>query len=155
MNPASAQHAALRILLEDVEPLLQRAEEAAQTLTQVREELNTDLTTLGTLVQQSVELQPLLLEAGRKLSTSAARIEAAMNGNGLFQTKARAATTSLRLWAFCAISATLSGVLVSAAIWIGARGMMEEARVGRALLSVWQSIDATTRIKIHERLGKS
>lgn len=155
MNPASAQHAALRILLEDVDPLLQRAEEAAQTLTQVREELNTDLTTLGTLVQQSVELQPLLLEAGRKLSTSAARIEAAMNGNGLSQTKARAATTSLRLWASCAISATLSGLLVSAAIWIGARGMMEEARVGRALMSVWQSIDATTRIKIHERLGKS
>ena len=82
MNPASAQHAALRLLLEDVDPLLQRAEEATQTLTKVREELNADLTTLGELVQRSMDVQPALLEAGRKLNGSAARIEAALqSGN--------------------------------------------------------------------------
>ena len=81
--PASAQHAALRILLEDVDPLLQRAEEAAQTLAKVREELDADLDTLGRLVQQSLDAQPGILEAGRKLSASAARIETAMQGSAL------------------------------------------------------------------------
>lgn len=155
MNPASAQHAALRLLLEDVDPLLQRAEEAAQTLTKVREDLAADLTTLGHLVQQSLDAQPLMLEAGRKLSASATRIEAAMQSNALLPTKARAAGTRLPRWAICAISATLSALLVSGTIWIGARDLLEQARVGRALMVVWPSVDAATRSKVQERLGKS
>lgn len=155
MNPASAQHAALRILLEDVDPLLQRAEEAAQTLTKVREELNADLMTLGQLVQQSIDAQPAMLEAGRKLGASAARIEAVMQGNALPPPKLRNAGTAPRLWSACAISAALSGVLVSGTIWLGTRDILEQARIGRALMFVWPSVDATTRTKIHERLGKS
>lgn len=155
MNPASAQHAALRLLLEDFDPLLQRAEEATQTLTKVREDLDADLTTLGSLVQQSLDAQPLMLEAGRKLSASAARIEAAMQGNALLPTKARAAGTRLPLWGICAISATLSAVLVSGTIWIGTHDILEQARVGRALMAVWPSIDAGTRSKVQERMGRS
>lgn len=153
MNPASAQHAALRLLLEDVDPLLQRAEEATQTLSKVRAELNADLTTLGSLVQQSLDAQPSLLEAGRKLNTSAARIEAAMHGDRLPVNKVRVAGARLSLWAACTISGTLSALVVSATIWIGTRSLAEEARVGRALMSVWPSVDAATRNKIHERLG--
>jgi len=155
MNPASAQHAALRILLEDVDPLLQRAEEAAQTLTKVREELDADLTTLGSLVQQSLDAQPLMLEAGRKLSASAARIEAAMQDSALVPTKARASGARLPRWSVCAISATMSAVIVSGTIWIGSRDVLEQARVGRALMSVWPSVDASTKTKVSERLGKS
>ena len=155
MNPASAQQAALRLLLEDVDPLLQRAEEATQTLAKVREELDADLKTLGQLVQQSLDAQPLMLEAGRKLSTSAARIEAAMQGHALRPTTAQTAGTRLPLWGLCALSATLSAVLVSGTIWIGTRDLLAQARVGRALMAVWPSIDAATRVKVHERLGKS
>lgn len=154
MNPASAQHAALRLLLEDVDPLLQRAEDAAQTLTKVREELDADLTTLGQLVQQSLDAQPLMLEAGRKLSGSAARIEAAMQGSALLPAKTRTAGTRLPLWGVCGISAALSAVLVSGTVWFGARDILEQARVGRALMSVWPTVDAATRAKVQERLGK-
>jgi ABC-type transporter Mla subunit MlaD len=153
MNPSSAQQAALRLLLEDVDPLLQRAEEATQTLTKVREELNADLMILGQLVQQSLDAQPLLLEAGRKLGASAARIEAAAHGNVASQ--AKASRSSLPLWRLCAISAGLSALIVSSAIWAGARDVLDQARVGRALMAVWPSVDAVTRGKIHEHLGKS
>lgn len=155
MNPSSAQQAALRLLLEDVDPLLQRAEEATQTLTKVREELNADLTTLGRLVQQSLDAQPLLLEAGRKLSASAARIEAAARAEAVPPAKVRAAGSALHVWRLCAISAGLSAVIVSSAIWAGACDALEQARVGRALMAVWPSVDAVTRGKIHEHLGKS
>jgi hypothetical protein len=154
MNPASAQHAALRILLEDVDPMLQRAEEAAQTLTKVREELNADLTTLGALVQQSLDAQPLLLEEGRKLGASASRIEAALHGAPIPANTA-AARTGVPLWVACTISAALSAALVTGTIWIGTRGVLEQARVGRALMSAWPSLDAATRIKVIELLGKS
>lgn len=149
MNPTSAQHAALRLLLEDVDPLLQRAEEATHTLTKVREELNADLTTLGELVQRSVDVQPALLEAGRKLNGSAARIEAAMqsavpaNPAGLRQTRGQP-----NLWAACAGSALLSGVLVGGVCWAAAGPVLEQARIGRALQMAWPSLDATTRIKV-------
>jgi len=154
MTPTSAQHAALRILLEDVDPLLRRAEEAAQTLTKVREELNADLTTLGTLVQQSLDAQPLLLETGRKLSASAARIEAAMHGAAL-PANADVARTGVPRWVACALSAVLSAALVTGTIWFGTRDVLEQARVGRALMSAWPSLDAATRIKVHELIGKS
>ena len=149
MNPASAQHAALRLLLEDVDPLLQRAEEATQTLIKVREKLNTDLTTLSELVQRSVDAQPALLEAGRKLNGSAARIEAAMQlagpaaPGGLQQTRGRPT-----LWAACASSALLSGLLVGGVCWAAAGPVLEQARIGRALQMAWPSLDATTRIKV-------
>ena len=160
MNAVSAQHAALRILLEDVDPLIKRAEEAARTLTQVREELDADLETLGRLVQQSVDAQPMLLEAGRKLSGSAARIETAMQSGALEQL-ARAAGKGFQparprsVWSACAISAALAAALVTGAICFATRDLQEQARVGRALLSAWPSLDASTRIKVHELLGKS
>ncbi len=160
MNAVSAQHAALRILLEDVDPLIQRAEEAAQTLTKVREELDADLETLGRLVQRSVDAQPVILEAGRKLSGSAARIETAMQGMVL-QPSSRAAVAGVSraspwsLWSACAVSAALSAALVMGTIWFGTRDLHEQARVGRALLSAWPSLDTATRTKVRELLGKS
>lgn len=155
MTPTSAQHAALRILLEDVDPLLRRAEEAAQTLTKVREELNADLTTLGTLVQQSLDAQPLLLETGRKLSASASRIEAAAIHDASLPAGAFAARIGVPLWVACTLSAALSAALVTGTIWFGTRDVLEQARVGRALMSAWPSLDAATRGKVHELIGKS
>ena len=155
MNPASAQHAALRILLEDVDPLLQRAEEAAQTLTKVREELNADLATLGSLVQQSLDAQPLLLETGRKLSASASRIEAAMHDAPLPAKAVAARIGGVPVWIACTLSAALSAALVAGTIWFGTRDVLEQAHVGRALMSAWPSLDAATRLKVAELLGKS
>jgi hypothetical protein len=158
MNAVSAQHAALRLLLEDVDPLIQRAEEAAQTLSKVREELDADLETLGRLVQQSLDAQPAILEAGRKLSASAARIETAAQGCApppSIGVARAAARHPLSLWSACAFSAALSAALVTGAIWFETRDVLEQARVGRALMTAWPSLDAATRTKVHEQLGKS
>ena len=161
MNAVSAQHAALRILLEDVDPLVQRAEEAAQTLAKVREELDADLAVLGRLVQQSIDAQPVILEAGRKLSASAARIETAMQGNALPSHAREVASRGIAgrwpasLWGACAISAAMTAALISGVVWFGMRDVLEQARVGRALTSAWPTLDAATRTKLHESLSKS
>ncbi|WP_038213367.1 hypothetical protein [Xenophilus azovorans] len=160
MNAVSVQHAALRILLEDVDPLIQRAEEAAATLTKVREELDADLETLGRLVQQSVDAQPLLLEAGRKLAASAARIETAMQGSALPSrvdsgAMGAAGRRPARIWRACAISAAVTAVLLAGVLWLGMRDVLEQARLGRALTSAWPSLDAATRTKLHGLLGRS
>ncbi|WP_371436635.1 hypothetical protein [Polaromonas sp.] len=152
MNPASAQQAALRLLLEDVDPLLQRAEEATQTLTKVREELRTDLQILGSMVQQSLDTQPLLLEAARKLSSSAARIEAAVHSNMQLRTKAHPSGDRPRLWVTLAVTTVSSAVVASATIWMGTRNLAHEASLGRALMSVWPSLDAVTRNKVKAQL---
>jgi len=161
MNAVSAQHAALRILLEDVDPLVQRAEEAAQTLAKVREELDADLAVLGRLVQQTIDAQPVILEAGRKLSASAARIETAMQESALPPHAREAAsrvTAGLRpasRWGACAIIAAIAAALITGVVWFGMRDVLEQARVGRALMSAWPSLDAATRTKVHDLLGKS
>jgi hypothetical protein len=89
MSATSAQQAALHILLEDVEPLLQRAEEAASNVQAAREALAADLAALTTLVQRSVEAPSALLEAARRLDSAAARIEAALQARGDAQGPAR------------------------------------------------------------------
>jgi len=155
MNPTSAQHAALRILLEDVEPLLKQAEEVTTTLKAVREELNADLETLGSLIQRIVDAQPALLEATRKLNGSAARIEASMEGVG---TPSEAKPTQSRNWPTLLVtsmgSALLSAALVSALLCFVGRDLLEQARIGRALQSAWSSLDAGTRTKVHDVMGK-
>lgn len=160
MNTVSAQHAALRILLEDVDPLVQRAEEAAATLSKVREELGADLDTLGRLVQQSIDAQPVMLEIGRKLNASAARIESAMQGNALSsQTSSAGRDAAGRrpasLWSVCAISAAVTATLLAGVLWLGLRDVMEQARLGRALMSAWPALDAGTRTKVQDLLAKS
>jgi hypothetical protein len=155
MNPTSAQHAALRILLEDVEPLLKQAEEVASTLKTVRAELNADLETLGWMVQRAVDLQPALLEAGRKLSSSAARIEASMlAGSAPAATTEQAKQRPLALLIACVGSALLSAALVTALLCIAGRELLDQARIGRALQLAWPSLDAGTRIRVSELLGK-
>lgn len=155
MNPTSAQHAALRILLEDVEPLLKQAEEVTTTLKAVREDLNADLETLGSLVQRTVDAQPALLEVGRKLSGSAARIEASMEGDGAaLATKPAQPRNWPALLATSLGSALLSAALVSALLCFVGRDLMEQARIGRALQSAWSSLDAGTRTKVHDVMGK-
>lgn len=154
MNTVSAQHAALRILLEDVDPLVQRAEEAAKTLAKVHEELDADLKTLGRLVQQSVDAQPILLEVGRKLTASAVRIESATQERPL-PAGTEPTQAWVPLWVACAMSAAFSAALVTGTVWLGTRDVLEQARVGRALMSAWPALDAATRTKVHELIGKS
>jgi ABC-type transporter Mla subunit MlaD len=155
MNPTSAQHAALRILLEDVEPLLKQADEVATTLKTVRDELNADLETLGALVQRTVDAQPALLEAGRKLNGSAARIEASMGGNSAVSAaKPRKPNSWPALLLTSVGSALLSAALVTVVLCFIGRDLLEQARIGRALQLAWSSLDASTRTKVHEVIGR-
>ena len=160
MNSVTAQHAALRILLEDMDPLVQRAEEAAKTLSKVREKLDADLETLGRLVQQSIDTQPVFLEVGRKLNASAARIESAMQGSALQSQSSSAGRSAAgrrpaRLWSVCAISAAVTASLLTGVLWLGLHDVIEQARFGRALMSAWPALDVGTRTKVQELLGKS
>ena len=156
MNPASAQHAALRILLEDVEPLLLQAQEMSATLGSVREELNKDLERLGTLVQRSVDAQPALLETGRRLASAAARIEAALAPQQpVPAASGSSATTSARTRLRTSLaSALVSATLVAAVVWFGGREVREQARLGRALQLAWPSLDAGTRAKVQNLIGR-
>lgn len=154
MNATSAQQAALHVLLEDVEPLLQRAEETARLLTTVREELHGDLERLGRLVQQTVDAQPSLLETGRRLGASAARIEALSRPTS----PAAPAPAALRRgvsWRLCALSATLAAAATAVLLWAVSQQWQEHAQLGRALQSAWPALDAPTRMKLSERLGRS
>lgn len=152
MNATSAQQAALHVLLEDVEPLLQRAEETARLLATVHEEIHDDLERLGRLVQQTVDAQPSLLETGRRLSASVARIEV-LSRPALPVPAAGALRTGVS-WRACALSAALAAAATAALIWAGSREWQEHAQLGRALQSVWPALDSATRMKLSERMGR-
>jgi hypothetical protein len=155
MNPTTAQHAALRILLEDVEPLLKQAEDVTTTLKTVREELHADLQTLGGLVQRSVDAQPALLETGRKLTNTAARIETSVN---IAEAGAIPAAKRESSWPTILVasagSALLSAALMTTILYGTGRDVLEQARIGRALQLAWSSLDAGTRSRVQEVIDK-
>ena len=155
MNPTTAQHAALNILLEDVEPLLNQAEEVASTLKTVREQLHADLETLGGLVQRSVDAQPAIIETGRRLSNSASRIETSVN---IVEAGAIPAAKREGSWMTVLVasagSALLSVGLMTTILYGTGRDVLEQARIGRALQLAWSSLDAGTRSRVQEVIDK-
>lgn len=153
MSAVTAQQAALRILLEDVEPLLQRAEAAATLVQAAREGLEGDLATLAALVQRSVDAPTALLEAGRRLDSAAARIESATNaapprGEPL---RAHAAGPRGRRWhtgagaVLLCLTSALGGAAAAVAL---SREDAAQAQLGRALQRGWPALDAATRTKV-------
>lgn len=152
MGAVTAQQAALRILLEDVEPLLQRAEAAAAMVQAARESLEGDLATLAALVQRSVDAPTALLEASRRLDSAAARIEAAAADTPGRRVGASAAARSPGRWRHTAMGAALmclAGAMCGAAAAVAlAREDAAQAHLGRALQRGWSSLDAATRTKV-------
>lgn len=158
MSATTAQQAALRILLEDVEPLIQRAEATGATVQTAHEGLRVDLATLATLVQRSVEAPAALLEAARRLDSAAARIEAAAAALPAAQADGRKAAGGAARrghLAGAALALFLAGAACGAgAVVTVARAERDDARLGRALQQAWTALDATTRAKVEAALKR-
>lgn len=153
MSAVTAQQAALRILLEDVEPLLQRAEAAAALVQTARAGLEGDLATLAALVQRSVDAPTALLEAGRRLDSAAARIESAASAAPQRGPPLRPPATAspARRWqsgagaALLCLASALCGAAAAVAL---SREDAAQAQLGRALQRGWPALDAATRTKV-------
>jgi len=165
MSAASAQQAALHILLEDVEPLLQRAEAAATDVQAAREGLAVDLATLTALVQRGAEAPAALLEAARRLDSAAARIEAAAQARQAQGPTAEriargAHVGQKRSRMGAALLCGASALIGASAAWMlpreatGPASLQAEARLGRALQRGWTSLDAPTRARVEEVLRR-
>ena len=154
MTPGSAQQAAMRILLEDVEPLVQRTEEVTANLNGVQAGLHADLETLGSLVRRSCEMQPALLELGRVLTGAAGRIE---RGSQQARAEARSSARPVgdRAWMFAAsfVGTLLASLLLLLAGWSAGTEALEHARMGRALQRAWPALDADTRAKVQQAIN--
>lgn len=153
MSATSARGAAMKILLEDFEPLLARMEGLSGTLEEVRGEINADLTMLGILVQRTVDVQPGILDTAKKLNGAAARIEEALN-----KAPARAAVpkggAAANVWVACLASAVLAALLVGGGFYVMGRDVLEQARIGKALQGAWSTMDPQTREKIQGAIGR-
>lgn len=152
----SARSAAMKILLEDIEPLLKRVEDAATLLKEVRGELNADLTMLGVLAQRTTDAQPILMDAMKRLNGTASRIEAATvtPAAAAGGRPAAAGPNVGAIIAACLGSAVLAALLVGCGFYLLGKDTIEQARIGRALQSAWPALDAGTREKVQGVLGK-
>ena len=154
MTPGSAQQAAMRILLEDIEPLVQRTEALADTLKVVQVDLRSDLETLGAVVRQGCDMQPVLLELGRTLTGAAGRIERLSRDASAMPGPGRPGVA--RRWLFAAMlaSALLSSAILAFAAWTLGADVIEHVRAGRALQRAWPTLDADTRAKVQHALDR-
>lgn len=147
----------MRILLEDIEPLVQRTEELADTLKVVQVDLRSDLETLSAVVRQGCDMQPVLLELGRTLTGAASRIERLSRNASAMPGPGREVRPGVaRRWLFAAVlaSALLSSAILAFAAWTFGADVIEHVRAGRALQRAWPTLDADTRTKVQHALDR-
>ena len=147
----------MRILLEDIEPLVQRTEELADTLKVVQVDLRSDLETLGAVVRHGCDMQPVLLELGRTLTGAAGRIERLSRDASARPGAGQAARPGVaRRWLLAAMlaSALLSSAILAFAAWTLGADVIEHVRAGRALQRAWPTLDADTRAKVQHALDR-
>jgi len=155
--PTSAREAALKILLEDVDPLLQRAEDCAGVLTTVQAELHTDLGNLGKLVQEYGDGQEAITAAVNRLAETVKAAEAVTlslpKGR---QPDGRAASARSSSWGSVFAAALLAAVIaagvVGGLLYLIGHDLVEQARVGRALQQAWPTLDEATRKHVQQVL---
>lgn len=155
---ATAREAALKIILEDVEPLIQRAEEVALLQARVETDVKEDLVLLGQLVQRTVDAQASAVSAARTLT------EAVRNANQVAEAaRHQQATTSpvrsgpgaLQVGLACVASALVAAVLVFGGVYLaGGRDVIEQARLGKALSDAWPVLDQQTKDRLNSAMQK-
>lgn len=119
-GPTSAKEAALRIVLDEVAPMLEKAETLRKAMQGAAVELRGTREALESIAQ-------------------------------------RPAPRPVNPWLVGAIAGAISAALVAVAavgvVWFSTSQVQEQARVGRAVLAAFPSLDAGTRAKIQEAIN--
>lgn len=158
---ATARDAALKIILEDVEPLIERAEEVSLLMARVESDIKDDLTKLGQLVQRTVDAQSTSVSTARTL-TEAVRnaqqvADAARHHQAGESPQSRPGSGSgaVQLGIACLASALVASVLVIGGVYlVGGRDVIEQARLGKALAEAWPSLDQQTKDRLNSAMQK-
>ena len=158
MSPTSARQAALGVLLEDVEPLVKRTEDLAATLTTLHAQLQADSSALSALIRESLEAQPGLLEAARRLSGSAGRIEAAAAALPPSGVASGPADVNAGWWRPALTGAAMAALAIASVallVWWDGALSLHNARLGNALEQAWPVLDAGTRAKVEQAMRQT
>lgn len=156
----SARDAALSIILGDVEPLVQRVEEAALLLATVEKELTEDLTKLGALVQRVTDAQAELHGNVKRVH------DTVVNAQAVAAAAAKGARTGgpspsprpasgLSIWLACLASSIVGAAIVGGTLYVVGRDLVDQARVGRSLNQAWPALDEATRKRVEQVLNGS
>lgn len=155
-RPVSAKEAALKIILEDLHPLLQRVEESTLLFQAVEKDMKGDLTKLAdnvvAVARAQAELQAAagaMQKALQGATTTFSAAAAQRKPGGAPQGKSMSAGAIV---ATCALAALVSAAAVGAGLYLVGKDLVEQAKVGRALQSAWPKLDADTRSKLEQTL---
>jgi chromosome segregation ATPase len=154
MTATRAREAAVQMLLEDVEPLVQRTEAIAETLKILQAQLHEEADALAEMLRQGREAHHVQRELGQALTSAAGRIDLALR---TAQRSARSATTRLPRsgWAIASpvLSALLATALTGLAGWSVGVDTIEQVQLGRAVQRAWPSLDLETRQRVQRAIG--
>lgn len=159
-GPSNARDAAVRIILEDIEPLVVRVEETALLLARVQSDLNDDLTQLGKLAQTVIEGQASNSSAVKRLSDTVGNAKAVLSSAPAAPTSAAPGVSRAGLVVMCITAAIVSSavaLLVGGAVRLSGVGHAdsEDARLGRALTKAWPTLDQATKTRVNDAMNKT
>ncbi len=154
MNPApqTSKEAAVRIILGEMGPLLDRTDAVAKIITDGHDLVAKDLAGMGELMAR---VEAVLQEAAENATTLLQEQKALRSkASGPVSKAIPGAAAPFPFWpmaACCLLSATLA----LAGMMMFDRATVEQARIGRAVTKSLHLLDAPTRAKLQAAIQKS
>lgn len=148
-QPLSLKEQAARMILGEIAPLLDQAEQIAALAKDSHDHLSADVTQLAALVttfEKSVkgatEQFTYLTAQARSVQTTIARFESAP------AKKSEKNLSPLLLGSLMIGSAVVASIITAGAVLVFERSTAEEARIGRAVSRAYPHLDVETRKKV-------
>ena len=155
-GPQTTREAAIRAILGEMGPLLDRAETAANTLHQAHELIEKDLGNLGQLVTKVEETISNTMDHITYLQDQFKSIKVpAMPAPAQAAAKAVPSIDKKLIIGAMIGCSILSAVLAAGAVAMFNMTTIEDARIGRAVSRALPYIDASTKKKLEDAIQKA
>lgn len=142
-----AKTAALKMLLEDVAPLFDRAEQLNTTLVQVDAALRSDVERLGAMMQS---LEQHLGESS-ELMAGLQGVQRSGLKDYPVPPSTRSSGHSTRTMIGAAIAASvISAAIIGAGAWLLIEPTLQHEQFGREVAAAWPRLDAETKARISQ-----
>lgn len=144
--------AALNIIIGELAPLIQKAQELTETFTEVHESINDDLMRLGAIAQT---LQLGHTSYNDDIKQLAKYVDSKMVQINTFKpTETPSKPIKVNFWVPTLVAAFLSAAIATGAVYFMTTSVRDNAQLGQQLKNAWPVLDKATKDKLNKAFAQ-
>lgn len=151
-GPTNKNEAALSIIMGELAPLIEKADQLTHTFESVHEDINDDLMRLGAIAQNMQQGHNSYNEDIKQL---AKYIDAKVNQiNTSKPTQTASEPIKVSFWVPALITAIFSASMAAGAVYYITSSVRDNAQLGQQLKAAWPVLDKETKDKLNKAFAQ-